>query len=313
MKKLFMAFPAILIVFLCFSCSQERFLLISHESFKQMLGPDTNYYREAGAAAANAGMAFELKMINDLQDSLVMETIAGSKAQVILLDPLVSLSRTNYSNSLPKTFFIAYIPAPTGQPPANVLHIEFDRKEAYEQAGQIAAMLLDLPLIRKDLNEKPKLGLITFSPDEGSRAEIDSFIAGFAKKGDLQDLVQKELPNLFDQSNAQNSFKALRDAKARLFFLRAYTLDSFLFDLLDQYKDFGIIGSPLDTPPFPGSVLFWIWDDYNASFRSSLAVSRKKEGENAQWEAGKLVLKSKLRWNPLIPEHERLKNEFPFD
>jgi hypothetical protein len=310
----FLSIPIILLsVLLCLSCSQERFLLISHEAFRQVLGPDTGFYTSAAKAAASAGFAFDLKMIDDYSDTGLMDAPAKSRAKVVLLDPLVSLARADYPGAYPQVFFIAYVPAPAEHPPVNVLFVEFDRGDAYGKAGEAAGILLDEPFVRKDLKEKPKLGAIIFSPDEDSKAELSQFNNGFSRTGDPGNLTVKDLPDLVDQNNAQTTYRTLREAGARLFLLRAYTLNAFLLDILNQYKDFGIIATSLDTQIYPQCVLFSIIDDYDASFRASLAVARQNDGKNAEWGTGKIGVKARLIWNPGIAMPEKLKKMFPVD
>jgi hypothetical protein len=301
---------------LCGCYTRTTFLFLLREYRHELIVSDTTTYREIKSVCKKNNFdPLFIKIENDTGTPL-RQHIERTDAGIVFLDSLIIESPEVFARDFNDRLFITFRAPVEGVGPGNLLSITFDRKDGFRIAGILTSRILTGGIntgeskTEKNNGKGKKAGIIMYSISEEMNRENEAYISGFSSLLDDSMLILRHIDNVNDRVKIKNIIDDMKKEDVEIFFLRAFSLNSYCLDYLRNKGGFAILEEWKIASGYSDVVFLSLHDDIGTAFREVFNNIEVLDSENAMWKEGNHKGHVKILWGKALRWPEYLSDSF---
>jgi hypothetical protein len=317
MKLRIVLFVVWIVCFFLNGCHPRTTLLFLLREYRhELLLADKTTYRRIQNVCDKNNFTLLFTIIEKNGEIPVKQYIEKTGAGIIFLDSLIMESPLPLAQEYNNRLFLTFRSQEAGMGAKNILSITFDRKEGFGMAGMLTARILSGGIGKEaskteiNIGDAKKAGIIVYAVSEEMNRENEAFISGFSSLLDESKLILRNIDNVNDRVKIKDAMDDMRKEDVVIFFLRAFSLNSYCLDYLRNEGGFAILEEWNITSGYTDVVLLSLHDDIGAIFEGLAANIEVLDSENAVWKEDSFKGHVRIIWGKAIRWPEYLSDRF---
>jgi basic membrane lipoprotein Med (substrate-binding protein (PBP1-ABC) superfamily) len=198
--------------------------------------------------------------------------LASGRYATVVVGPLLSLDFAAIAESHPRVRFILVgAPPERGALPPNVTALAFDRREAFREAGTIAALVAEGQSSAAS-SSRPLVGIVTSAASDLSAEEMAAFSEGVAATANAMKPTVRTLTGPADAASLQSVLAVMRKDGVQVFLLAVGASNPVALEALKSAGGSAVVADWAAARPDPRHVLLSVETDETAGIMSAIAA-----------------------------------------